>query len=93
MAVWFRASLLAPLRAFPESPLSPWIHDGELDDAVLQVAATFPMNKMQPSVVQAGLPFDLQEFLSQIAKRNASFPHNGRSGIISPSFYSPAQFQ
>ena len=50
----------------PESPLRPWTHDGELDEAVLQVAATFPMKKMEVGVVHDGPPFEVQEFLKQI---------------------------
>jgi hypothetical protein len=73
MAVWYRASMLGLLemlpqvspQMFPESPLTPWLHNGELDDAVFQVAATFPMKRMGVGVVH-GLPFDVEEFLKQI---------------------------
>jgi len=41
-------------------------HDGEFDDAVFQVAATFPMEKMRTGVVREGLPFDVDEFVKQI---------------------------
>ena len=76
-AVWYRASMLGLLemlpqmspQMFPESPLTPWMHDGELDDAVLQVAATFPMKRMGVGVVQDGLPFDVEEFVKQIGAR------------------------
>jgi hypothetical protein len=76
-AVWYRASMLGLLQMlpqvspemFPESPLTPWMHDGELDDAVIQVAATFPMKNMGVGVVNEGLPFDVEEFVKQIGER------------------------
>jgi hypothetical protein len=77
-AVWYRASMLGLLemllpnvapQMFPESPLTPWTHNGELDDAVFQVAATFPMKNMEVGVVHNELPFDLEEFLKQIGAR------------------------
>jgi len=46
-----------------------WTHDGELDDAVFQIAATFPMEKMRTGVVREGLPFDVEEFVKQIGTR------------------------
>ncbi len=49
--------------------LMPWTHDGELDDAVFQVAAKFPMTNMEVGVVHDGLPFDVEEFLKQIGER------------------------
>ncbi len=48
--------------------LAPWTHGEVLDDAVFKVAATFPMTRMQPGIVYDDLPFDLQEFLNQVAK-------------------------
>ncbi len=76
-AVWYRASMLGLLemlpqvspQMFPESPLTSWTHDGELDDAVFQVAATFPMKTMEVGVVRDGLPFDVEEFVKQIGAR------------------------
>src|SRR5271154_4843777 len=49
--------------------LAPWTHGEVLDDAVFKVAATFPMTRMQTGIVYGGLPFDLQEFLNQVAKQ------------------------
>ncbi len=66
MAVWYRASMLGMLQMLPESPLTPWTYDGELDAAVFQVAARFPMKKMEVGVVQQGPPFDVQEFVKQV---------------------------
>jgi hypothetical protein len=72
-AVWYRASMLGLLEMLPqmspESPLTPWTHNGELDDAVFQVAATFPMKRMGVGVVHDALPFDLEEFVKQIGAR------------------------
>jgi len=65
-AVWFRASLLGMLEMF--GILAPWIHEGVPADAVFKVAATFPMQGMKIGVPREGFPFDVQEFLSQIAK-------------------------
>jgi len=69
MAAWYRASMLAVMQKFPESPLTPWTHNGDLDDAVFQVAATFPMKKMAVGVEQEGLPLDVEEFVKQIGTR------------------------
>jgi hypothetical protein len=58
------------LLAGPVGLLTPWLHDGELADAVFQVAATFPMKKRSVGVPQQGLPLDVQDFLVQIEKQN-----------------------
>jgi hypothetical protein len=50
---------------------SDWLRDGDLDEAVFEVAATFPMKKMDVGDVNPGLPFDLQEFLRQIEVRSS----------------------
>jgi hypothetical protein len=49
--------------------LAPWTQGEVVDDAVFKVAATIPMTRMQPGIVYDGLPFDLQEFLNQVAKQ------------------------
>jgi hypothetical protein len=36
------------------------------DDAVFQVAAPFPMEKMRTGVVRQGPPFDVEEFVKRI---------------------------
>lgn len=64
-AVWFRASLVGMLEML--GILKPWIHDGVVADAVFKVAATFPMNGMAIGVPQQELPFDVQEFMSQVS--------------------------
>lgn len=68
-AVWYRASMLGLLEMLPGNMLTPWTNDGELDDKVIQVAATFPMKKMEVGVVHERLPFDVEEFLKQIGAR------------------------
>ena len=73
-AVWYRTAMVGVLQMIPESPLAAWTHDGKLDDAVLQVVATFPMKSMEVGVVHHGPPFDLQEFLKQVSE--AASPKN-----------------
>jgi hypothetical protein len=50
VAVWYRASILGVLQTLPENPLKPWSHEGELDDAVFQIAATFPLKNCQSAL-------------------------------------------
>ena len=47
---------------------SRWVHNGEFEDAVLKVAAKFPMKKLNVGIVHQGLPFDVEEFVKQIAE-------------------------
>ena len=68
-SVWFRASMLARLKQMQPELLAQWTHDGQLDDAVFDVAATFPMEKMRTGVVRQGPPFDVEEFVKQIGGR------------------------
>jgi hypothetical protein len=69
VACWYRASILGVLQMLPGNPLTPWSHEGELDDAVFQIAATFPMKKLPVGLVKNGLPFDVQELVKQIGVR------------------------
>jgi hypothetical protein len=69
LAVWYRASILGVLQTLPGKPLTPWSHGGELDDAVFQIAATFPMKKLPVGLVKNGPPFDVQELVRQIEAR------------------------
>ena len=68
-SVWYRASMLWVLKEMMPEQLAYWTHDGHLDDAVFEVAATFPMQKMKTSVVREGSPFDVEEFVKQIGVR------------------------
>lgn len=65
-AVWYRASMLGMLQMASEAPLKPWTHDGEFDDAVFQVAATFPIRTMRVGAVYDEPPFDVEGFVKQI---------------------------
>ncbi len=69
MSVWYRAGMLWALKQVQPDLLAQWTHNGELDDAVFQVAATFPMEKMRTGVVRNALPFDVEEFVKQIGGR------------------------
>ena len=69
VAVWYRASILGVLQTLPGNPLTPWSREDELDDAVFQIAATFPMKKLPVGLVKNGLPFDVQELVKQIGAR------------------------
>jgi hypothetical protein len=66
-SVFTRVSQLRVLQMM--GMLAPWTQGDAVDDAVFKVAATFPMTRMRPGVVYDGLPFDLQEFLDQVAKQ------------------------
>jgi hypothetical protein len=69
-AVWYRVSMLQ-LLAGPIGLLTPWLHDGELPDAVFKLAATFPMNKLSVGEVNQGLPFDVQGFIKQLEQQTS----------------------
>lgn len=69
VSVWYRASMLWVLRHVISDVVASWTHDGQLDDAVFQVAATFPMEKMKTGVVREGPPFDVEEFVKQVAAK------------------------
>jgi hypothetical protein len=74
MVQGFRASLSGMLHIL--GMLRPWIHEGVVDDAIFKVAATFPMNGMAVGVPRQGLPFDVQEFISQVAvSANTTFDY------------------
>lgn len=74
VSVWYRAGMLWALKQVQPDPLAQWTHDGEFDDAVFQVAATFPMEKMKTGVVREGPPFDVEEFVKQVAANKRSPP-------------------
>jgi hypothetical protein len=69
MAVPYRASMLGLLQMIPGGPLTPWTHDGKLDDAVFNVAAVFPMKRMEVGVFRHGPPFDVEEFVKQVRNK------------------------
>jgi hypothetical protein len=65
-SVWYRASMLALAIKMTPDFFGPWMRDGQLDDAVFEVGATFPMEKMRTGIVRDGLPFDVEEFVKRI---------------------------
>jgi hypothetical protein len=65
-SVWYHASMLALIIKMRPDLLAPRIRDGQPDDAVFEVAATFPMEKMRTGIVREGLPFDVEEFVKRI---------------------------
>jgi hypothetical protein len=59
--------MLCVLKEMMPELLASWTHDGQLDDVVFEVISTFPMQKMKPGVAREGPPFDVEEFVKQIA--------------------------
>ena len=62
-AVWFRASMLAMLDRIQPG----WMEHSNIDK-VMDVAAEFPMKRMELGVIYQSPPFDVQEFLKQVSK-------------------------
>jgi hypothetical protein len=62
-AMFYRIAFLEMLA--DQGLLSPWLHNGELDDAVFKVFAAFPIKRIQKGG-QEGFPFDIQELTKQI---------------------------
>jgi hypothetical protein len=68
-AVYQRASLLYLLGSMDgPNPLAPWMHNGEPDDVVFKVFATFPMKRLPRDSNFGGLPFDFEELAKQLEK-------------------------
>jgi len=68
-AMFYRIAFLEMLA--DQGFLSPWLHNGELDDAVFKVFATFPLKRIQrgrSGRSQEGFPFDVEELMKQIEK-------------------------
>jgi hypothetical protein len=51
--------------------LSAHKHDGEFTDAVLNIAAKFPMKRVEADAEYQGPPFDTEEFLKQVKRASA----------------------
>jgi hypothetical protein len=68
-AVYQRASLLYLLGSM-DGPnlLARWMNNGEPDDAVFKVLATFPMKRIPRGQNFGGLPFDFEELAKQLEK-------------------------
>jgi hypothetical protein len=72
-AVYQRASLLYLLGSMDgPNVLSPWTHNGEPNDAVFKVFATFPMKRIPRGQNFGGLPFDFEELAKQIEKETTA---------------------
>ena len=83
VAVWYRATILGVLQMLPGNPLTPWPHEGDLDDAVFQISATSPMKKLPVGLVKNGLPFDVQDLVKQIGARTGNQQKKvGRGGEV-----------
>lgn len=68
-AVWLRASMLEMLfRIMPEM-LSTHMQDGQLEDRVIDVAATIPMKNIGVGIPHEGFPFDVDGFAKEIEGR------------------------
>lgn len=63
-AVWYRASILGLLAE--RADLLPPELPSEVRDVVFNVAAKFPMKRMEPGVEYQGLPMDVDGFVKQI---------------------------
>jgi len=68
-AVWYRVSMAGVCEQM--GLLAAYKTEVGFTDAVLQVAATFPMKRMKTNVTYRRLPFDVVEFLSQIERTSA----------------------
>lgn len=66
-AVFERLSAVGILRHV--GALEPWLRDGTPTDAVFEVVATIPMNRMQIGVTYNQPQFDVEEFLKQVEAR------------------------
>jgi len=63
-AAWYRVTMLGLCERM--GLLEKHKLDGEVNDAVFRVAASFPMKQMQTGVTYDGLPFDVEEFVKQV---------------------------
>ena len=68
----YRSSILSLLQEM--GVLSRWVGNGELDQRVFDVAASFPIKWMKPGVPQQGFPLDVREFVKQIEQAIAQSP-------------------
>jgi hypothetical protein len=66
LSVWYRASMLSLTIKMRPNLLAPWIRDGQPVNAVFEVAATLPMEKMRTGIVRERLPFDVEGFGKRI---------------------------
>jgi hypothetical protein len=69
IAIWYRLRMLG--LCDEAGLLSAYKSDGKFTDAVFQVAATFPMKRMEADVTYQGPPFDTEEFVKQVERASA----------------------
>jgi hypothetical protein len=69
IAIWYRLKMLALCDY--AGMFSPYKRDGGFTDAVFQVAASFPMKRMEMDVTYDGPPFDVGEFVKQVERASA----------------------
>ena len=70
-AVTYRCGMLQILEKLAGDLLAPWKESGQLDDAVLRVAARIPMNWIGVGIPQSGLPFDIDAFVDELRADSA----------------------
>jgi hypothetical protein len=66
----YRSSILSLLQE-PMGVLSRWVVNGELDQRVFDVAASFPIKWIKPGIPQQGFPLDVQGFIRQVEQATA----------------------
>jgi len=68
-AVVYRCQMLSLLEMLPGDLLATWKQSGQLQEAVLRVAARIPMNWMGEGVSHS-LPFDVDAFFEEVRKES-----------------------
>jgi hypothetical protein len=68
-AAWYRVTMLGICEQLGLLP--GYRRDGDYSDAVLRVAATFPMKRMQRGITYHEPPFDVEEFIKQVELASA----------------------
>jgi hypothetical protein len=68
-AIGHRCMMLGMLTHESINALAEWTTNEKLNDAVYQVMAVFPLEYMAVGVPRQWLPFDVEEFLRQVAEK------------------------
>ncbi len=68
-AVVYRCQMLSLLEMLPGDLLATWKQSGQLQEAVLRVAARIPMNWMGEGLSHS-LPFDVDAFFEEVRKES-----------------------
>jgi hypothetical protein len=64
-AVWYRAAILE-LMCRQTTLLAPWFRNGDLEDKVFKIAATFRIEELPAGAVHQGFPLDTAAFIGRI---------------------------